>query len=285
MKSGQGVLSGLFILLILPITVAPAQALPLFSIGEGGVMTWSEAISHDLVQVPTDPLSGYAAQQFYYSQMGQTMNGTTISMIEEARNVFLTPDFDVSDDFGINGNENTNAHEIHQALVMSWENYMTNDFEDPAALNVAAWDYVYDVDPDLTGTEIRFSILAPPGVWDFSLELFDINGNSRGWFGTPPNNAWSSYAIRPDIAAAQGPFSAFYSQPGFDITQVTRIRLNESSQGGVSFFDSPLSGTTTTPWNAWNHLAVAVPEPSTWALFCLGLLGAGLAGRRSRRKK
>jgi len=238
-------------------------------------MNWNDAINAGRVRVAEpNPLSEFSAQQFYAGQIGIDMFGTPVADIASAENIQLTPDFFVQDP-SLDG---------HESLVMSWDN-SSGDQSD--ILNVAAWEYVYDVDPDLTSTRIDFSILAPLGVWDFSLELIDANGFSRGWFGTPPNNLWSNFSVRPDIAAAQGPFLSFIDQPGFDITQVLIIRLNESSQGGVSFIDNPaLIGSSITPWNAWNSLAVvAVPEPSSFVLLGIGTIGLVFMRRRQRKSK
>ena len=239
-----------------------AQALPLFSIEAGG---WADEINAGRVQVAADPLSG-AAGIFYNSTIGQNMFGVPVAAVQAALNVQLTPDFAISD-----GNKQEDA------LVMSWDNNPGDD-----VLNVAGWEYVYDVDPDLTGTRIRFSLLAPVGIWDFSLELFDIFGNSVGWFGVPPSTIWGNFLIDPGLFAPQGPFTAFVTSGPFDITQVVRIRLSESSQGGVTFIDNPaLVGQSITPWNAWNSLAVVpVPEPGTLALFGIGIAGLGFLRRR-----
>jgi len=194
------------------------------------------------VQVAPDPLAGGAAVTFYAGQIGESMGGPEVAEVQAADDVELTPDVPVS------------GSATFDALVMSWRNTNTND---PTILNVAAWEYVYDIDPDLTGTLITFSLLAPAGVWDFSLELIDVNGNSRGWFGVPPNTSWGVFSIDPSSAVAQVPFSVVITSGVFDITHVTTIRLNESSQGGIAFIDNPAQeGDSTTPWNAWNSLSV-----------------------------
>lgn len=243
-----------------------AKASPLFSIGEGGDKTWTQAMTDGNVVPVTPggsvgPGSGltYVAEQFYNDQ-------TAGNFVQSE--VTLTPDISISD-----------GSESHQSLVMSW-NLPTDD---PTTLGVAAWDYVYDVDPDLTRTMIHFSILPPPGVWDFSLELIDAAGRTRGWFASgAPLPAWATYWIRPDIAAVQGPFNAFHNQPGFDITTVVAIRLDEAGMASMPFpVDPTLNGTA---WNAWNHLSVtSIPEPSSVFLLATGALGLMVYARRRRQ--
>ena len=146
-----------------------AHASPIFSIGEGGDKDWNQAVSDGDIAAAANALSGEAAQGFYADQIG--IMGVT--NIVAAIDTQIVAAGSISD--GITS---------HDALLMSWDG---SDAFNPTDLVVAAWDYVYGVDPDLTGTMIHFSARAPTGIWDLSLELFDIFGNSRGWFAaTPP---------------------------------------------------------------------------------------------------
>ncbi len=244
---------------------------PEFSIGNGGNMTWTEAVQEGLIQPADNPLGGFAAQQFYQSQIGMDMFGQPVQSISGAENITLTPDVIVS-------NPNGQLPE-YNSLVMSWDNIQNDD---PTVLNVAAWDYIYPTDPDLTNSWITFSLRAPIGIWDFSLELFDSEGRSRGWFGNPPGDDWTVLMVDPELENNQG-FSDFYSEPGFDITEVVRIRLNESTQGGTFSTEvDPITGLIE-PWNAWNTLKVEVhtPEPSsTIGILALGILGGGATLKR-----
>jgi hypothetical protein len=249
-------------LLLLVFANSAAVANPLFSIGEGGTQTCPQGIDTGNVVPVTpgglfQPGSGlsYAAEQFYSSQNG----GNFIQSVATLR-----PDIFISD-----------GSESHLSLVMSWDPSETD-------LGVVTWDYVYDADPDLTNTMVHFSLYPPPGVWDFSLELIDAAGRSRGWFASGPAPAWASHWIRPDVAAVQGPFTHFFDQPGFDITTVVAIRLDEAGMLSSPFpVDPALNGVA---WNAWNHLSVtAVPEPSTFTLSLLALTSFGMHRLRRRR--
>ena len=235
--------------------VSVAHGSPLFSIGEGGDKTWQQAVTDGEVAAVNEAAGlTWAAQQFYSTQvpgMGFDSYGLVSSNLENL------------DAF----------YEGHQSMTMSWTENA------PTELAIAAWEYTYGVDPDLTGTFIDVSLFAPPGIWDVSVELIDINNFSRGWFiPAVTTGLWGNFTIRPDIAAAQGPFTAFFDQPGFDITQVISIRLDEA---GNSTTFTP-SASTAPMWNVWDHLRVRVPEPAPLLLVAAGIGLAGMCRLRRR---
>lgn len=240
--------------LMLGITVS-SQASPIFSIGDGMPVSWDEAINAgNVVPVTSGELTG-AAQQFYDDQVGAGNYALAPTQLS------IAP---VSD-----GNINP------ESLVMTWDH--------PAGdlLGVASWDYVYDVDPDLRGTYLHFSIFAPVGVWDISLELIDIAGNSRGWFlSNPLHDVWQKFWLKAGLVGDQQGFR-FFETPGFDITQVVAVRLNESGISSMPFvLPPPGSAISGIPWNAWNHLKVTIPVPGSLYLLLAGLGATLLAGRR-----
>jgi hypothetical protein len=244
-----------------------ASASPLFAVGEGSSVSWTDAIQSGNV-IPVRPADGLtnAAQQFYAQQVASDPDLTNFQLVQSA----LTPDILVEDGTG----------EMHQSLVMTWDNDAPAD-----VLNIAAWEYVYDVDPDLTKTTIDFTLYPPPGIWDVSLELIDSNGFSRGWFDSGPANFWGAAWVRPDLASAQG-FDFFWNDPGFDITQVVAIRLDEAGMGGPVFPAPPVGAPPIPGWNAWDSLQVKpVPEPAAITLLAISVAAAGFTGLRGRRRR
>ncbi|NIL99101.1 MAG: PEP-CTERM sorting domain-containing protein [Planctomycetales bacterium] len=248
----------------------PASASPLFRIGEGGDRTWQQAIDDGNVR-PVVPAPDLRPVE---SSAGRPAVGASASLTQAAQEFYNTQGVPFSlvptrlgpaDAFVPDGQGME-----HQSLVMSWQDSSINN---PDHLQIGAWEYVYDVDPDLSGLEMHFSIFAPPGIWDLSVEMIDMNGNSAGWFMSMPPNTWQEYWLDLDNLGNQSGFLYFEGGP-FDITQVVALRFDEA---GV------LSMPLTPPnpygeeffWNAWNHVEIrrpisAVPEPATLTLLALG---------------
>jgi len=161
----------------------------------------------------------------------------------------------------------------------------------------AAWDFIYESDPNLNGTIIEFSIFPPVPSTLFSLNIVDQYGNYREWIwhagnpGEVPPGQWSDLQINPVTGASNWPTfggSPFIhnvpSGPPFDIGSVQILRFDENIIGGFSNFIPPPDDPGLPPfwvWNAWDHVAVQ-PEPSTLLLVGGGLLA--LARRRRRRR-
>ena len=120
-------------------------------------------------------------------------------------------------------------------------------------------------------------------VWDFSLELIDINGNAKGWFRQGPSNVWDDLWIAPS-GGLQAPFDTLLIDPAFDIHQVVAIRFDESGMWTQPFPIDPTTGGGGGGWNAWASFSVDIPEPTTLSLLGLSLIGLGLAAGRRRRE-
>lgn len=226
--------------------------------------SWRQAIAAGNI-VPSangDPLTD-AARDFYVRQ------NVSLQVVAAT----LTPDFD--------GVSDPQANTVDDTLVMSWDLPTNND------LAIAWWDYRFDpinntpVNMGTGSSMIHFSVYPPRGVWDLSLELIDVNGLSRGWFRFGPANLWDTFWIRPNLGL-QGPFSSYWTDPLFDITQVLAVRFNESGMQSQPF---PIDPTGQGPaWNAWNSLTIEVPEPTALALMGLSLAALGATTARRRRQ-
>jgi len=116
---------------------AGVHATPYFSIGHGRETSWGDAMTNGNLQF-ADSLTG-AAQAFYGTQVPM-MGFNSFALAEQGQ---LVPVNSVADSNG----------QTFDSLVMGWEPMGTD------VLTVAAWDYVYDVDPDLTNAVIDFSLL------------------------------------------------------------------------------------------------------------------------------
>lgn len=251
---------------------ATASATVLVNIPTG--TSWQQAINAGNITASQagDPLT-QAALAFYGSQFPAPPPSPPFQVVA-AR---LTPDVD-----GVSDMTGPPPTTVDNTLVMSWDLPTNND------LAIAWWDYRFDptgngtVDMRSGSSMIHFSVYPPPGVWDLSLELIDVNGNSRGWFRSGPANVWETFWISPN-GREQNPFDFYWTDPLFDITQVLAVRFNESGMFSAPFPINPTTGTTDGGWNAWNSLFIKVPEPATLALLGLSLLALG-ATTRCRRE-
>ena len=244
-------------------------ASPIVSIGEGQTFSWAQALAGDAGGT-LQPATSLTDQEinFYTGEVGADNFGLPAAIQLEAVNPVVI-----------------NA-EGHDALVMSWDPWAPST--DPNDLTIAAWEYVYDVDPDLTGFKAHFSIGVPadpgtglPAIWDISFELIDNLGRTRAWFWPMPAAGWSTQWIDLSTAAPQAPFSIFGETPGFDIMNVVAIRLDEAGMF-VTFPPQPGSSTLW-DWNAWNSLQI-IPEPSSFLLAGFGFVALLAYGWRRRRR-
>jgi hypothetical protein len=235
----------------------------IFSIGEGGDKSWQQAMQDGDVAAANNLTQ--AAIDFYSTQDVESFAAVAPELYT-----------------------NSNV-EGHDSLVMSW------DIPQDQGLQVAAWDYNFGVEHELAVSDfhsfdlskgtIHFSIFAPIGVWDLSLEMIDINGNSVGWFlSMPLHDVWQEFWFKTNNFNDQLGFS-FFDGGNFDLTNVSSIRLNESGIWSMPFsLTPPMRPDGSIPdvpaWNAWNHLRIVVPEPGTVALFFVAMAGLGYSMRK-----
>lgn len=248
-----------FVALLFATAALPAAAAgldPRLCIGEGCATSWTDAINAGLL-LPATELTGTERRFAIASGMNPLF-----------RAPMLYPDIMVADESG----------QAHQSLVMGWDTTATDEMDD---LVFSAFELNYPTDPDLTGMRIELSLFPPRGIWDASFSIRDAMGRWRSWFIIGPVPGWTSLWLNPAIAGTQGPFNAFFEDPGFDLTMVTGFRFDEAGMFSLTFPIGPVPGLGgQVIWNAWNHFRV-VPAPPVLALFGLGVAGLALARRRA----
>ncbi len=158
-------------------------------------------------------------------------------------------------------------------LLMSWG----DTGADPSIPQVAAWEYTYPIDPDLTGKTLNLNVTPPTGILAVSLTLNDQFGGWASWtWGVSPTliaNAPNPIVIDPMIMGAQFGSATFMKSAAFDVTQVISIQADEMAVGSALWNTFPAGPPTagTQPWNYWSTLSVT-PEPATICLISLGAL-------------
>ena len=192
--------------------------------------------------------------------------------------------------------------DLDAGLVMSWGD-SSQEFP-----QVGAWEYTYPEDPDLTGTQVKLTILAPPPpgfgfpsiIKGVSLTLNDAAGGwaSWAWNVTPSGGLGpiiegtpTQIVIDPTSLTAQPGATTFATSlsvggPAFDVTQVTTIQADELAAvpgAGWATFQPINVAPGAKPWNYWSGLqVVAVPEPMT--MLAVGLGVASLGGYIRKRR-
>jgi hypothetical protein len=169
---------------------------------------------------------------------------------------------------------------LSDGLLMTWG----DTGADPAIPQVAAWEYTYPIDPDLTGKLLHISVHPPsPGILAVSLTLNDQLGGWASWTWTVnPTlipNAPNPITIDPTLMGAQAASATFLKSAVFDVTKVVSIQADELAVGSALWntFPSGPPTTGTQPWNYWSTLSVT-PEPTT--VFLLGLGALALRRRK-----
>lgn len=243
------------------VTFLPGQVLasPLFSLNS--FAEWDAAVGTTVLPV-TEAYDALAA----YSDLGYGTLGVNY--------VYVTPQI-VAATAAASG-------EPDDGLVMTWGNTGVAD----DVLQVAAWEYTYGVDPDLTGKTLHLNVTPPTGILAVSLTINDINGGWASWIWTVAPTLIAGVAnpitIDPTLLVNQMG-SASFTQSAFDVTKVTSIQADELAVGSAlwntNFPTVPVVGGSQ-PWNYWSTLQVT-PEPMSLSLLALGSLAVL---RRHRHK-
>ncbi len=238
-------------------TAAAGAGTPLVAIGDGQPTSWTDAMNSGRLRAVNPATDGtpQPAVDFYQTQ------GIPAFVPSH-----LTPDIMVTDDLGL----------TRRSLVMQWNPPMQGE-----TLAVASWEYdTLNLQRagglDLRGGSVHFSLLAPPGVWDVSFMLQDKNGRWCGWFMPMPPPNWSMQWIMFN-QGNQGGWQK-YGDPGFDLSNITAIRLDEA--GRIGTFPPPPPGVPTNfwDWNAFDNITI-VPSPGTPVL----VAAAAVIALRRRR--
>ncbi|MCF7956337.1 MAG: hypothetical protein K9M75_11080 [Phycisphaerae bacterium] len=166
-------------------------------------------------------------------------------------------------------------------LVMKWGE---NDPPLPNGSYSSAFVYDYLLDPDLTNCTISITVLAPQfnpatnsQINAVSLGMKDIGGAVRGWqwaCGSATSGAPITWGVPTTITvntsltgvtAATPTASGYMNNPGFDITKVMKIIVDENAnwnwQGVGSSVPPPGTILFETPWNLWRDLSVSKNPP------------------------
>ena len=236
-----------------------ALATPIIGVGNAQKQSWQQGINNGSVVPTTKPLTT-PAQKFLQQQVNNQNLAGFQQLVPVLKPVTITLR---------NGQKRT-------VLVNSWVPAK------PSTLNVTGTSYMYHADPNLTNFEISDDAFSPRGISDLGVELIDTNGNAAGWFTSAPElRRPDDYTLNVEEDKSQGQFNFFSEDPGFSLTDVIEVRLEQASVTGAAFPPDPDGSTDA--WDAYDSLD-AVPEPAPVAAVGLGVLGLVL-GSRSRRAR
>ncbi len=108
---------------------------------------------------------------------------------------------------------------------------------------------------------------------NFTIDVDDANATVRGWYNPPGNGAIGGTSTNPIPANAA-------EEARRTLLEITYFNGNELTTTSTYFYGTGSQNDGTAQASA---TLVAVPEPTTWALWTLGLVGSVVAKRRRRR--
>jgi hypothetical protein len=149
-----------------------------------------------------------------------------------------------------------------EGLMMAWGS--SNDLDNDI---IAAWEYVYDVDPDFSNALVDIDAHPPCfTINSISIGLKDVNGNLRSWAWNVPSTLPCGVTTHITVNPSQGssgaspPANSYYNDVAFDITQVVSIEFCENGTWVAGVPADP-AGFGQNVWNYWQNLVVTTPVP------------------------
>jgi len=137
---------------------------------------------------------------------------------------------------------------------------------------IAAWQYEFGQDPDLSRKKIHLCVFPPCNITSISFGMQDINGKMKSWDWTVgpgkavPCSTQVCFWINLAGGAGQAGATSYYMDPGFDITKVAFLMFDENGVWVDSLPPDP-GNFGRRAWNYWKGIWIedAVPvENSSW---------------------
>lgn len=152
-------------------------------------------------------------------------------------------------------------------VLMAWGSSSDNGLE-----IIAAWQYEFGLDPDLSGKVIHLCVFPPCNINTVSFAMKDANGLFKSWdWSVGPGQALPCstqvcFYIDLDGGAGQAGATSYYMDPAFDIHNVTFLMFDENGVWVDSLPPDP-AGFGQRVWNYWKEIWIEDRVPtkeSTW---------------------
>ncbi len=151
-------------------------------------------------------------------------------------------------------------------MVMAWGSALDDGTE-----VIGKFEYVFAVPEDLSNTLIDLIGISPClNINAWGLGFRDAAGNVMTWYWAIPANqpcdTEISISVNPGGAGPNVAPTASYTDPGFDLTQVTAMTFHEKGLYDITSPTDP-SGFGQNAWNSWRNLVLSATVPveeTTW---------------------
>ncbi|KPJ59679.1 MAG: hypothetical protein AMJ46_10015 [Latescibacteria bacterium DG_63] len=137
---------------------------------------------------------------------------------------------------------------------------------------IAAWQYAFGEDPDLTGGKIHFCVFAPCQISSISFGIEDTTGKFKSWAwtvgesGAVPCDAQACLLFSLDGGVGEGGATSFYEDSGFDIQTVLYLMFDANGQWEDTLDSDPF-GFHQRVWTYWTNIYIeeaTLIQPTTW---------------------